>query len=252
VEQRTIEEVTFPGATGEPLAGALHLPEDADVRGGLLLAHCFTCGKDLSTMTRLARGLVRAGFAVLRFDFTGLGESGGDFSETTLATSVADLEAAVALLCAHGHEPVGMVGHSYGGAAAVLAAARVPAVASVAVLGAPSTPRHLARLLGERDGRPTVTVNERTFPLDPAFVDELHRHDMERALARLDRPLLVLHALDDRVVEAGEGEALFAAAGQPKAFVPLLDGGHLLADRRCAEDAVRILTDWFTRTLPAA
>lgn len=249
--ERTTEEVGFTGGAGVALAGALHIPEDGDVRGGLLLAHCFTCGKDLSTMTRLARGLVRAGYAVLRFDFTGLGESEGEFSETTLATSVGDLEAAVALLCERGHEPVGMVGHSYGGAAAILAAARVPAVTSLAVLGAPSTPGHLARLVDEREGRPTVTVNDRTFPLDPAFVDELHRHDMERALAALDRPLLVLHAQDDAVVRIEEGEALFAAARQPKGFLPLLDGGHLLTGRRRAEDAVRILAGWFARTLPA-
>lgn len=246
---RLFEDVDFPGGGGARLAGALHQPEDAPLLGGVLLAHCFTCGKDLATMTRLARGLALAGYAVLRFDFTGIGASGGEFGATTLATSVEDLCAAAEVLGRRGQEPVAMVGHSYGGAATIFAAARTPAVRSVAVLGSPSTPGHLERLLEQREGRHTVTVNGRTFALDPDFVADLHRHDLQRALAELDRPLLVVHALDDEVVPSDEGEALFAAARQPKSFVPLLDGGHLLGDRRCTEDAVRVLVDWLDRTL---
>lgn len=247
-----IEQLDFPGGGGAQLAGMLHLPQPgAAVRGGLLLAHCFTCGKDLSTMTRLAKGLVEGGFAVLRFDFTGLGESDGDFSDTTLSTSVEDLVRAVGVLEDRGLTPIGMVGHSYGGAAALLATARCAAVRSVAVLGAPSTPEHLVRLLDERDGRPSVTVNERTFPLDRDFVADLRRHDLTAALADLDRPLLVMHAVDDTVVPVAEGEALFAAARQPKGFTPLMTGGHLLTPRpEAARAAALLLAAWFDRTLP--
>jgi pimeloyl-ACP methyl ester carboxylesterase len=241
------EQVVFRGGTGAQLTGALHLPPD--VRGGVLLAHCFTCGKDLMTMTRLAKGLTEAGFALLRFDFTGLGASEGAFSDTTLATSVADIGCALGELGNRCRAPLGMVGHSYGGAAAILAAERLPAVRSVAVLGAPSRPTHLASLLREREGRHVAEVNGRTFPLDDDFVADLRRHDTARALAALDRPLLVLHALDDTVVPPEEGEALFAAAVQPKAFMPLLAGGHLLTDRQSAAQAVRIAAEWFDRTL---
>lgn len=242
-----IRSVEFRGGAGATLAGALHLP-DGDVRGGLLLAHCFTCGKDLSTTTRLARGLSEAGYAVLRFDFTGLGDSQGDFSATTLTTSVADLHCALGVLSERGHTPLGMAGHSYGGAATILAAAGAPAVRSVAVVGAPSDPRHLQRLLRERDGRHTITVNRRTFALDPEFVTELQRADLGAALAGFDRPLLVVHATDDEVVPVAQGEALFAAASEPKTFHRLVSGGHLL-DRASAAECVTALVDWFDETL---
>jgi len=254
-----IRQVEFRGGAGATLAGALHLPA-ADVRGGILLAHCFTCGKDLSTTTRLARGLSDAGYAVLRFDFTGLGDSQGEFSATTLATSVADLRCALGVLEEHGHTPLGMAGHSYGGAATLLAAAAAGAAAagsvtagsvtagSVAVLGAPSDPRHLERLLQERDGRHIITVNQRVFALDPGFVAELQRADLRAALSTLGCPLLVLHAADDEVVPLAHGEALFAAASEPKRFHLLASGGHLL-DRASAAACVAALVDWFDETL---
>lgn len=241
-----IRSLEFRGGAGATLAGVLHEPA-GEARGAILLAHCFTCGKDLSTTTRLARGLSGEGYAVLRFDFTGLGESGGDFSATTLATSVADLRCALGVLDHHG--PIGVIGHSYGGAAAILAAATTPAVRSVAVLGAPSDPSDLERLLVERDGRHTITVNRREFALDPGFVAELQRADLDAALAALGRPLLVVHAADDEVVPFAQGEALFAAAAEPKTFHRLASGGHLL-DRPSATACVAALVEWFDETLP--
>jgi len=243
------EDVQFAGGTGAPLAGVLHLPPDVAPRGGVLLAHCFTCGKDLLTSTRLARGLTAAGWAVLRFDFTGLGESGGDFTTTTISTSLADLDAAAGVLAERAGGPLGMVGHSYGGAAVLLAAERRDDVGSVAVLGAPSRAAHLTRLIDSQDGRHSVTVGERCFDLDDDFVADLHRQDLDRCLARLDRPLLVLHGLADRVVPVEEGEALFAAARQPKAFLPLLGADHLLTDRAVAGACVDALDAWFAHTL---
>ncbi len=243
------QDVRFPGGAGAELAGVLHLPLGGPPRGGLLVAHCFTCGKDLLTSTRLARGLSAAGWAVLRFDFTGLGESGGDFSDTTISTSLRDLDAALDALVGRVEGPLGVVGHSYGGAAAVLAAERRADVGSVAVLGAPSSPAHLTRLLSSEGGRHHVTVGERRFALDPDFVADLHRHDLDRCLATLRRPLLVLHGLDDDVVPVEEGETLFAAAAQPKAFLPLLGADHLLTDRATATAAIAILVNWFDHTL---
>lgn len=243
------QEIRFPSGAGATLAGVLHLPPDGPPRGGLLVAHCFTCGKDLLTSTRLARGLADAGWAVLRFDFTGRGESEGEFSETTISTSLDDLGGALDALAGRTGGRLGVVGHSYGGAAAVLAAERRPDVRSVAVLGSPSTPAHLTRLLESEGGRHSVTVGGRRFALDPDFVADLHRQDLDRCLAVLQRPLLVLHGLADRVVDVEEGEALFAAARQPKAFLPLLGADHLLTDRAAATAAVQALIAWFAHTL---
>jgi len=154
-----IQRLRFEGVTGEPLAAVFHPPKptdpDAGVRGSLLVVHCFTCSKDLNTMSRLARGLAGAGFAVLRFDFTGLGESGGDFSATTLSTNLGDLARAVACLQERGTGPVGLVGHSLGGAACLLAAGELAPVRSVAVIAGPSTAGHV--VASSRGWRPRWT-----------------------------------------------------------------------------------------------
>jgi alpha-beta hydrolase superfamily lysophospholipase len=254
-----IKRLRFLGVTGEPLAGVFHPPHPADpgtgVRGSLLVVHCFTCSKDLNTMSRLARGLAGAGFAVLRFDFTGLGESGGDFSATTLSTNLGDLARAVACLQERGPGPVGLVGHSFGGAACLLAAGELEPVRSVAVIAAPSTAGHVRGLFKEveaeldRSGSAWVGIGGRSFPISAEFLDDLERHEVERRTAELGRPLLVLHPLDDQVVAVTEGERIFAMARQPKAFVPLLGTDHLLTSRRASAQAVNILVDWFGRTL---
>jgi len=245
--------------TGAPLAGVFYSPAAADsdtgVRGSLLVVHCFTCSKDLNTMSRLARGLARAGFGVLRFDFTGLGESGGDFSATTLSTNLGDLGQAVAWLQEWAPGPIGLVGHSLGGAACLLAAGELASVRSVVVIAAPSTAGHVRGLLAEveaeleRAGMAWVRIGDRSFPISVEFLDDLDGHEVERRTAELGRPLLVLHPLDDQVVPVAEGERLFAVARQPKAFVPLLDTDHLLTSRRASAQAVNVLADWFAHTL---
>jgi putative redox protein len=248
------ETVRFPGSTGARLEGVLHTP-DTTARGSILLAHCFTCSKDLHTMTRLARGLADAGYAVLRFDFTGLGTSEGDFAETSITNDVRDLIAAATTLIERGYGPCGLLGHSLGGAAALLAAERLRTVRSIVVLGAPATASHVRRLVAEHEqtirteGRATVTIAGRSFPIGVAFLDDLDAHDRLDHITGLDRPLLVVHAVDDTTVAVTEGERIFAAAAQPKGFVPLLGADHLLSDRAAAEAALDIVTDWFHRTL---
>lgn len=250
----SIEQVAFVGSAGHRLSGALHLPDRAPA-GSLLMAHCFTCSKDIFTMTRLAHGLADAGFAVLRFDFTGLGESGGDFSRTTVSTNVGDLVRAATALIERGLGPCGLFGHSLGGAATLLAAHRVKTVRSVAVLGAPATPQHVRRLFRDvedrirQQGQVVIDIAGRPFPISSEFLDDLGRHDAEGRIADLGRPLLVCHALDDRVVDISEGERIFERARQPKAFMPLLGADHLLTTRRSTEQALGVVVDWFVRTL---
>ncbi|MEX2586704.1 MAG: alpha/beta hydrolase [Actinomycetota bacterium] len=248
------EDISFVGSMGHRLSGVLHLPASA-AQGSVLMAHCFTCSKDLFTMTRLAKGLADAGFAVLRFDFTGLGGSGGEFSATSVSTNVKDLARAATALIERGFGPCALLGHSLGGAAALLAAQRLKTVRSVAVLAAPSSPRHIQGLLGDyqeqldNDGQVIVEIAGRKFPLEREFLEDLDRHDAEGSVAGLGRPLLVLHGLDDRVVDISEGERIFARARQPRAFVPLLGADHLLTRRDSAEQALDFLVAWFRSTL---
>jgi alpha-beta hydrolase superfamily lysophospholipase len=247
----TTRELTFPGSTGAQLNGILHAP-DREARGSILLAHCFTCSKDLHTMTRLANGLLEAGYAVLRFDFTGLGESEGEFATTTVANDVRDLVAAATELIRQGYGPCGLLGHSLGGAATLLAAERLHTVRSVVTIGAPSSPSHVRHLFedaeveGERVG---VRIGGRHFEVAASFLEDLDDHDQRGAVAEIGRPLLVLHAVEDEIVPIEEGERIFAAARQPKAFHPLLDADHLLSGREAAERALRAVEDWFDATL---
>lgn len=246
------QDLTFPGSTGATLAGVLHVP-DGEVAGSVLLAHCFTCSKDIHTMTRLARGLEQAGFAVLRFDFTGLGDSEGAFDRTTMAHSVRDLVAAATALIDQGFGPCGLLGHSLGGAASLLAAPRLHTVRSVVTLAAPSSPEHLRRVFTDAeqlpDDRIGVRIGGRDVAVAQRFLDELGDHDQSGAVADLDRPLLIIHAPDDQVVGVEEGERIFAAARQPKAFYPLLGADHLVSDRRVAEHLVGVVSAWFEVTL---
>ncbi len=248
------EQLSFAGSTGARLAGILHHPTTAP-RGSILLAHCFTCSKDLHTMTRLARGLSDASYVVLRFDFTGIGESEGAFRDKTVSRNVADVARAAATLIERGYGPCGLLGHSLGGAAVLLAAEHVKTVRSIATLGAPSAPTHVRRLLrdavdaAERGDEAVAEIAGRRFPISRRFLEDLEVHDQSASVATLGRPLLVLHAVDDEVVPVSEGERIFATATQPKGFLPLLDTDHLLTDRASAELALTAVISWFDRTL---
>ncbi|MBW3578591.1 MAG: alpha/beta hydrolase [Actinobacteria bacterium] len=250
----TVEDVGFPGSTGARLAGVLHRPDGGAV-GSVLLAHCFTCSKDLHTTTRIAGALAEAGYAVLRFDFTGIGASGGDFRDKTVSRNVRDLVLAATHLIERGYGPCGLVGHSLGGAAVLLAAARMRTVRSVAVLGAPATVSHVRHLMVDdeeairRDGVAQVVIGGRPFPISRDFLDDLDTHDVLAAVESLGRPLLVLHAVNDEVVPVNDGEAIFAAARQPKSFVPLIGADHLLTDRGEAAHAAQTLVGWLDTTL---
>lgn len=245
----------FVGSQGARLTGRLHRPATAAAKGSVLLAHCFTCSKDIHTMTRLSKGLAAAGYVALRFDFTGIGESGGDFADKTVSANVSDLTRAAASLIAEGLGPCAMIGHSLGGAAAVLAAERMKTVRSLVTIGAPSDPTHVRHLFDDEldtlamRGRATVTIAGRSFELEQGFVEDLFDHDVLAAAAGLDRPYLVIHAEDDAVVGVEHGEALFAAAREPKRFERLVSGGHMLGPRVAADAALAAIIDWFDDTL---
>ncbi len=248
------EEITFVGGSQATLTGVLHRPPER-AKGSILLAHCFTCSKDIHTMTRLATSLTEAGYAAFRFDFTGRGESDGDFAKKTLSGNVSDVVRAATTLIEMGFGPCGIIGHSLGGAAVVLAADRLKTLRSIVTVGAPSDANHVRHLFADdeaallRDGRAEVTIGGRTFELESGFVHDLASHDVIDAAAALGRPYLTVHAEDDTVVPITEGENLHNAAADPKRFLRYEQGGHLFANRDHAQRLADDIVAWFDDTL---
>ena len=191
--------VTFEGSGGDALAARLDLPVDVPVAFALF-AHCFTCSKDLAAASRIARGLVEQGIGVLRFDFTGLGSSGGEFANTTFSSNVDDLIRAAAYLREHHQAPRILIGHSLGGAAILAAAARIPEAQAVATIGAPFEPAHVTRLFDtntlaviDRGGEVTVRIGGRPFQIRKQFLDDVNEQHLGTAISDLRQPLLVFH-----------------------------------------------------------
>ncbi len=245
----------FPNADGHTLSGVLDLPGDGAPEAFALFAHCFTCSKNLSAATRISRALAEQGVAVLRFDFTGLGESEGQFAATNFSSNVADLLSAAGQLARSHAPPRLLVGHSLGGAAVLRAALELPAVRAVATIGAPSSPTHVERLLGssraalEADGVAEVTLGGRTFRVQRQFLDDLDRHAMEDVIRSLGRALLVLHSPQDRVVGVENAARIFECARHPKSYLSLERADHLLSAEADARYAGALIAGWARRYL---
>src|SRR4051794_30649296 len=246
------ERFDFTGTGGHRLAGLLQLP-DGDPVAFALFAHCFTCGKDVKAAAVLARSLAELGIATLRFDFTGLGGSGGEFARTSFGSKVADLVAAAEALRERHAAPRLLIGHSLGGAAILAAAPQIPEAAAVATIGAPFDTAHALHLLGdalpavERDGEAAVEIAGRRFTIGRDLVHDLQRQDQEGRIRELRRALLVLHAPGDAVVGIENASRIFAAARHPKSFVSLDTADHLLSRREDAAYAARVLAAWASR-----
>ncbi|MGA9747924.1 MAG: bifunctional alpha/beta hydrolase/OsmC family protein [Nocardioides sp.] len=243
-------QVTFRGSTGTELAGTLDLPDGPPVATALF-AHCFTCDRTSRAASRVGRTLAGAGYAVLRFDFTGLGESDGSFAETTFTTNLEDLLAAVRWLGTELQPPRLLVGHSLGGAAVLAIAGELDSVDAVAVIGAPSTPAHVTRLLDdaepEPDGHLRVTIGGRKLHVSADLARDLSAQPQLDRIATLGKPLLVLHAPADAVVGIGEARTLFETARHPKSFVSLDQADHLLLRGEDADFAGAMIATWSGR-----
>ena len=248
------ETFSFTGPGGDRLSGRLDLP-DGPVLATALFAHCFACGKDIAAARRISARLAAMGFAVLRFDFTGLGQSGGDFAATTFTSNVGDLVAAAAALAARGLAPDLLIGHSLGGAAVLRAAGQIASVRAVATIGAPFDPAHViatfaeARAAIERDGAAEVTLGQRRIRIGRALLQDLAEAPMGGAIGTLSRALLVLHAPRDATVGIDNATRIFTAARHPKSFVTLDDADHLLSRREDAEYAAEVIAAWCGRYL---
>ena len=246
------ERFEFTGGAGARLAGVLHGPGPSiKVVGAALLCHCFTCSKDLFITTRIAKGLAAGGYLTLAFDFTGLGESGGELADTTVATNVSDITAAAVALIRRGAGPCVLVGHSLGGAAAVLAASRLHTVTEVVAVASPASVAHVEHLFSDdaleqirSEGSGEVKIGPKPVRVGRDFLDDLHQHDVAAAAASLGRPMLVVQAGADTVVGRDQTEAL-AEAGSA-ALHTVAEADHLFTDRRHSDELVRSILDWLS------
>ncbi|MGH8683026.1 MAG: bifunctional alpha/beta hydrolase/OsmC family protein [Burkholderiales bacterium] len=247
-------KVEFPGALGASLNARLDLPV-APPAAYALFAHCFTCSKETRAATYLAAALAERGIATLRFDFTGLGGSGGDFGNTNFTSNVDDLVAAADFLRARYRAPALLVGHSLGGAAVLAAAPRIPEATGVATINAPFDPAHVLRLIPNRDaiaraGEAEVVLAGRPFRIRKQLLDDLARQNLADVVRRLGKALLVMHSPRDDTVEIENATQIFQAARHPKSFVSLDPADHLLTRREDATYAGQVLAAWAERYLP--
>ncbi|MCE0486548.1 bifunctional alpha/beta hydrolase/OsmC family protein [Ornithinimicrobium sediminis] len=248
-----ITDIVFPGALGTALAATLELPAGRP-RAFAVFAHCFTCTSESRAASRISGALAGLGHAVLRFDFTGLGRSGGDFSHTSFTTNVDDLVAAADWLADTWGPASLLVGHSLGGAAVIAAEARIPSVQAVATLGAPADTAHVTRLLSggipDEDSLLTVDIGGRPFTVSRQFLDDVATQPQAARLRALRGALLVLHSPDDDVVGVENARTIFDQARHPKSFVSLDGADHLLSRREDSHFAASMIAAWAHRHLP--
>ncbi len=248
-------KVAFEGSSGDRLAAVLETPADGPARGHALFAHCFTCTKDVLSARHVTAGLARRGIAVLRFDFTGLGASEGEFSNTNFTSNVQDLALAARFMESGSMAPMMLVGHSLGGAAVLVAAREVPSARLVATIGAPADPAHVRLLFTgaqreiEEKGEAEVLLSGRPFRIRRQFLDDISSVRMEGHVRDLGKELVIFHSVADKTVDIENARRLYGMARHPKSFVSLDRADHLLGDRRDAEFVSEILAAWAVRHL---
>ena len=249
------KRIEFPGFQGAKLAARLDLPE-GEPHATALFAHCFSCSKDSLAASHVSRALSRQGFGVLRFDFTGLGGSEGDFANTNFSSNVGDILAAVSYLREQHIAPALLIGHSLGGTAVLAAAGDVPEARAIATIGAPSEPSHVEKRLGavidavQQEGAATVNLGGRNFTIKKQFLDDLADQKLLGAVANLHKALIVFHAPRDEVVGIDNAAQIYQAAKHPKSFVSLDDADHLLTRRADGIYVASVLAAWVERYLP--
>jgi putative redox protein len=250
------ERFQFTGADGQQLAATLDLPEREPVAYALF-AHCFTCGMNVLAAKRIARTLAEQGIAVLRFDFTGIGASEGEFANTTFSSNVADLVRAADHLRETRKAPAILIGHSLGGAAILAAAGQIPEAKAVVTIAAPSDPAHVTGMFKDRLediralGKVEVSLAGRPFHIKREFLDDIAEHNLAAHVAKLHKALLILHSPTDNTVGIDNATHIFVAAKHPKSFVSLAGADHLLNQKRDAEYVANVVAAWVSRYLDA-
>jgi putative redox protein len=246
-------KINFKNKQGEVLSGRLDLPADQHPHNFAIFAHCFTCTKDFSAIRNISKALASEGFGVLRFDFTGLGDSDGNFSNTNFSSNVEDLSCAADFLATEYKAPSLMVGHSLGGAAVIFAAKKIDSIHAVATIGAPSNPVHVQKQLGKNlekiqmEGEAVVTLAGRNFTFKKQFIDDLESCSCTEAAKDLNKALLIMHSPQDATVSIKNAEEIYQAAHHPKSFVTLDGSEHLLIDKKNAAYVGKVIAGWAMR-----
>lgn len=248
-----VEKAEFTNRKGKVLAARLDLPDGGDPAAYAIFAHCFSCSKNTKAAHGVSRHLAERGIATLRFDFTGLGESEGDFANTNFSSNISDLKCAAEWLEAHHQAPALLVGHSLGGAACLMTALDMPSVRAVATIGAPADADHVTQQFGaklekiEEEGSAEVDLAGRAFRIERQFLDDIEGQQIEEAAAKLNRALLICHSPLDAQVGVENASRLFLAARHPKSFLSLDNADHLLSNSADAEYAAEVIAAWGSR-----
>ncbi len=251
-----IQSLQFKNANGITLDAKLDLPVEPPLAYALL-AHCFATSKELIAEARIAKALTDQRIAVLRFDFTGLGKSAGDFSETNFTSNVGDILAAAEYLSTQYAAPKLLIGHSLGGTAILAAAAKIPSAVAVATIGAPSTPAHIVHHFADRveeikqKGEVEVQLGGRPFTIKKQFIDDVENSEVLKTVANFKKSLLIFHSPVDAVVNIGEARRIYEAAKHPKSFISLDKANHLLTNKADAIYVARVLSAWSSRYIGA-
>ena len=249
------QKVEFEGSQGGNLSARIDEPEEGPVKGAVLFAHCFTCGKNLQAIEDISHALIEKGFGVFRFDFTGLGESEGDFSDTTFSSNIGDLVAAALFMEKEWAKPRMLMGHSLGGAAVLQAAQKISTVEAVATIGAPSSPSHVTHLLLdqkeeiERKGEAKIKIAGRHFNITKEFLADLNEQNMDAIIQNLGKPLLIFHSPIDQIVGIENAAHIYELARHPKSFISLDDADHLLSNKEDAQYVGSVTAAWVERYL---
>ncbi len=248
-------KVSFKGGQSYQLAACLDVPDDQQPKAYALFAHCFTCTKNLKAIHNIDEALAEEHIAVLRFDFTGLGESEGDFEETNFSTNIADLQAAAQFLEREYGPARILIGHSMGGAAVLQAASRIIEAKAVVTIAAPSDPEHIERFFMskqeeiERSGEAEFNIGGTSFRISKQFLDDLESNNMKSFIKNLNKPLLIFHSPVDDVVAIDNASRIFAAARHPKSFISLDDADHLLMKEKDSRYVGKLIAAWSGRYL---
>lgn len=249
-------KIEFTGATGESLAAILDEPASdngSNTRAYAIFAHCFTCSKDVIAASRISRALSKLGIGTFRFDFTGLGHSEGEFSDTTFSTNIGDLVNAADWMRTNRKAPCILIGHSLGGAAVLAAASSIPECTAVVTIGAPADPEHVTHLFDsaaediERDGKAQVSIGGRPFIVGKQLIDDLRSQDPEERISSLKRALLVFHSPIDSIVGIENAAQIYSWAKHPKSFVSIDGADHMLTKPKDADFVANILSVWAGR-----
>ena len=251
------KKLEFTNAAGQNLSARLDFPEDNKPAAYALFAHCFTCSKNIKAISHISRALTRNGIAVMRFDFTGLGESEGDFSDTNFSSNVGDLVMAAEFMASQYKAPKILIGHSLGGAAILQAAAQIAASIAVITIAAPADPGHVTRALGdtkeviERQGEAEVNLAGRTFKIKKQFLDDLSSVPMRQTIRNLNRALLIFHSPVDDVVGIENAAKIFQIAHHPKSFISLDQADHLLMNPKDSQYVGSLIAAWVMKYIAA-